>query len=233
LALTPQNNEAFLREVDEELRRDQIGNFWRRYGKWLAVLLVVGLAAFGAWLWWQNDQRQKAGLEGEQLDTALAQLTQNQPDAAAPALEALAKSERPGYRAAAKLALADMAMAKQDLSAAAAGFRAVSEDQTLAKPYRDLALVRQTAAEFDRLEPAVVIERLAPLAKPGNPWFGSAGEMVAIAHMRANQPKQAGELFARIGNDQAVPPTIRSRAVQMAGLLGVDAVDQTNESAPK
>ena len=41
MALTPQNEETFFREVDEELRREQLGSFWRRYGR----LLLVGDAA--------------------------------------------------------------------------------------------------------------------------------------------------------------------------------------------
>ncbi|MGJ8537621.1 MAG: tetratricopeptide repeat protein, partial [Parasphingopyxis sp.] len=34
----------------------------------------------------------------------------------------------------------------------------------------------------------------------------------------------AGALFAQMANDERVPETLRTRAVQMAGVLGVDAV---------
>ena len=37
-----------------------------------------------------------------------------------------------------------------------------------AQPFRDLALIRQTTAEFDTLKPQVVVDRLRPLAVPGN-----------------------------------------------------------------
>ena len=67
MALTPQNEEAFLREVDEELRRDQLSGFWRRYGKLLAVAVLSGLIAFGGWLWWQDHREQVAGANGEKL----------------------------------------------------------------------------------------------------------------------------------------------------------------------
>ena len=48
MALTPQNNQAFLREVDEELRRDQVASFGRRYGLWVAVAIVTARLACGA-----------------------------------------------------------------------------------------------------------------------------------------------------------------------------------------
>ena len=96
--------------------------------------------------------------------------------------------------------------------------------------FRDQALVRQTAAEFDTLKPQVVVERLRPLAVAGNPWFGSAGELTAVAYMRMNKSDLAGPLFAKIAADEGVPDTIRQRAVQMAGAVGVDAVPQKRGS---
>ena len=46
MALAPgETNEAFIREVDENLRRSQAEEFFRRWGGWLiagAVLVIVG-----------------------------------------------------------------------------------------------------------------------------------------------------------------------------------------------
>jgi hypothetical protein len=46
-----------------------------------------------------------------------------------------------------------------------------------------------------------------------------------------NQRQQAGTLFGQIARDTGVPETIRQRAVQMAGVLGVDAVASTGPTA--
>ena len=64
---------------------------------------------------------------------------------------------------------------------------------------------------------------MAPLTKSGEPWFGSAGELTAMAYLKQGQKAKAGKLFADIAADSQVPPTIRTRAVQVAGTLGVDA----------
>ena len=50
--------------------------------------------------------------------------------------------------------------------------------------------------------------------------------MVAISYLRQNKRADAGKLFAEIARDTNVPESIRQRAVQMAGVLGVDAVGQ-------
>jgi hypothetical protein len=84
-------------------------------------------------------------------------------------------------------------------------------------------MVRVTALEFDALKPEQVIARLQPLAKAGNPWFGSAGELTAMAMLKQGKRQEAGRMFAAIAADRQVPETMRSRAVQIAGTLGVDA----------
>lgn len=229
LALTPQSNDAFFREVDEELRRDRAEQFLRRHGRQLVVALAVLLVAIGGFLWWQNHRAERAGRDSEALTQALVDVEKvgAAEQAGRKALSGLAGSSRDGYRAAARLALADIAMQKGDLKAAAAAYGAIAADEGLAQPYRDLALVRQTAAEYDTLPTGTVRARLGGLAQPGSPWFGSAGEMVAASWLKDGRTAEAGRLFARLVGDPGVPETIRSRAVQMTGVLGVDAVPAT------
>ena len=126
-------------------------------------------------------------------------------------------------RASANLTQAAIALEKNDRSAAIAKYRAVADDKSLPEVYRNVATVRLTALEFDTLQPAQVVARLEPLAKPGNPWFGSAGEMTAMALLKQGKKDEAARLFASIAADRQVPDSIRSRSVQIAGTLGVDA----------
>lgn len=229
MAVTPQTNEAFLREVDEELRRDQAVDFWKRYGRLLIGIIVGGLAVYAAVLYWQHLQEQKAGDQGQQFGTLFASLGAGDTAAVAKPLADLAANGTDGYRASAKFVQADLLLQKNDLKAAAAKFAEVADDSGIAQPFRELALIRQTSAEYDSLTPQTVITRLAPLAVKGGPWLGSAGEMVAVAHLRMNHRDKAGKLFGLIANDRTVPETIRQRAVQMAGTLGVDAVTINEE----
>ncbi len=222
MALTPQNNEAFLREVDDELRRDQMMTFWERYGRWTIAGIVVALAAFAGFLYWQHRQTEAAGVQGEQLQTAYDALGNSQPDQATTTLAPIAASNRDGYKALALMTQADILLSKQQDKAAAAKFAGIVADTSIAQPFRDLALIRQTTAEFDALKPQVVIERLRPLAVAGNPYFGSAGELVAMAYLNSGRKDLAGQMFGQIAKDETVPETIRQRAVQMAGSMGVD-----------
>ena len=229
LALSPQSNEAFLREVDEELRKDQALHVWRNYGRWIIAAIVAGLLAFGGWLYWQSHSDGRRGEEGEKFKAAVTALGANKAQDAEAPLKELAASSSTGFSATARFAQADVLLNKNDLKGGAALLGAIAADSNVPQEYRDLALVRQTAAEYDSLKPDQVVARLGKLAVKDNAWFGSAGEMVAIAQLRQGKRTEAGKLFAEIAKSEGVPRAIRQRAVQMAGVLGVDAVPDEGE----
>lgn len=224
MALTPQNSEAFMREVDEAVRQDQLLTFWQRYGRLTLAAIILGLAAFGGWLYWQHYSKTQSEAVSEKMDAVLITAAGGgTPDAKE--LDALADASQPGYRASALLTKAGLAARKGDSKAAIAAYAAIAADSKLDQPYRDLALIRQTALEFDTLKPQQVVDRLKPLAIEGAPWFGSAGELVALAYVKMNKTDLAGPMFAAMAKDANVPESIRSRARQMAGVMGIDAVE--------
>lgn len=215
--------ESFVREVDENLRRDQARDFLKQNGPWIVGAALLFLAAIAGWLYWQDRQVKQAEVETERLNTILTQVGSGQTAQTATQLAPFETSDADGVRAAARLTKAAVALDKADRKTAIAEYRAVVDDEGLAQPYRDLATIRLTALEFDQMKPADVVARLKDLAVAGNPWFGSAGEMTAMALLKLGRKDEAGRMFAAIAADDNVPNTIRSRAVQIAGTLGVDA----------
>lgn len=228
MALTPQNSEAFMREVDEAVRQDQLLTFWQRFGRWIVAAVVIGLLAFAGWLYCQHYSATRSQAVSEEMDRVIATAVGGgTPDAKQ--LDTLVNAGQPGFRASALLVKAGTAARTGDNKAAIAAYQAMAADSSLDQPYRDIALIRQTTLEFETLKPQQVVDRLKPLAVEGAPWFGSAGELVAIAYMKMRKPDLAGPLFAAMAKDASVPQSIRSRARQMAGLLGVDAVETPAE----
>lgn len=226
MALKPNDAETFLKEVDDELRREQMGNFLKRYGWWLIAAMVLFLGAVGGFIWWKEHKQAVAGTNGETLVAALDSLEAGNRNAAAPKLSELANSDVDGYRAAALFARANSETSAGNMPAAIATLRSIAADQDFDEIYRQAATIRQTQLEFDTLPPQQIVQRMRPLARPGSPWLGSAGEMLGVAYLKMHRPDLAGPVFASVGRDENVPPSIRTRAVQMAGSLGVNAVDE-------
>lgn len=230
MAETPSPNEAFFREVDDAVRQDRMSAFGQRYGLWIIGAIVAGLVALGGWLYWGHSSRESSGALAETAQDVLEAAAAGQAVDAAK-LEELAKADQPGYRAMALLVKAAAAVQKGDVKGGAKLYGEIAADTRLDQSYRDLATIRQTALAFEDLPPQQVIDRLKPLAVEGGPWFGSAGEMTAIAYMKMGKRELAGPLFAAVAKDPKAPESLRSRTRQMAGLLGIDAVELETEQA--
>jgi hypothetical protein len=230
----PETKSAFMREVEEELSYDRMMGFLRNHGRKVALALGLGLVALGGGLWYQSHQVQLAGEQGEQFSAALKELAPGGDPTGVPAkLALLATSGNPGYRAAAKFLKADMALEKRDQAGAVAAYRDVLADTGVDASWHDAAQIRLTAAEFDTLAPDVIIYRLKPLAVAGKPWFGTAGEMLAMAYLHQGKRDLAGKLFADIASDKTVPESITDRARQMASNLGVEVPGGETKGSPE
>jgi hypothetical protein len=223
--------DVFLREVDDALREEQLRTAARRYGLLVAAVVIAGLVALAAFLWWQAHQTGKAEAGGERFVVALDQLEAGQVAKAEAALAPLTGQGTDGYRAAASMLRAGLAAEQGRNNQARRLFAQVAADDDLAEPFRDVARLREIALGFDTLPPEQVVARLKPLAVPGSPWFGSAGELLGAAYLKQGRADLAGPLFAAMAKDQTVPATLRSRATQLAGVLGVDAIVDADKAA--
>ncbi len=235
MALSPTNDAALLQEVDEAVRKDWLDNIVQNYGRWIIGGVLAALLAFGGYLFWNHRQDVARGEQAEQLIAAFEKLGTNQPRAAAAELQKLAASGNPAYRAVAQMQEANIKAQTGDLRGAAALMAKVAADTKLDQSLRDLALIRQTAFEYDTLKPETVIARMKPMVDakdPASSWFASAAELSATAHYQLGQFDQAGALYGRIAKLPDVTKSLQSRSVQMAGMLGVDAVaDRATDSA--
>ena len=91
MAIKPVSNETFYREVDEELRRDQMAGFWKRYGRWMVVGVVLLLAAIAGFLYWQQHKQEKAAGQGETLIAAFEEAQARKTKEATAKLDTLAR----------------------------------------------------------------------------------------------------------------------------------------------
>ncbi len=224
MANPPQEiDEAFLREVDEGVRRDQVASLWQRYGRIGIVLLLLFLAGLGGWLYWRDQQLRLAGVAGEEFVAALDKLDVGEGPAARATFARLQADGPGGYTTLAEMMQAADAVAGGDTARAIKLFDAIAADSARPQALRDAALLKSVRLGFDTLPPATIVARLKPFAMPGNPWFGIAAEMSAIAHLKAGEIAPAKTLLTAIVRDNGAPPSLRGRAAQLALANGVDA----------
>ena len=207
------NNDSFIDEVNEEVQRDRLFQFLRRYG-WIGVVLVLLLVGGAAWTEWRKAQaRAVAEARG---DAILAALQEDTAEARAEALGAVdagggAEVVRDLLRAA-QLEMAGEAEAAVALLDEIAGTPGVDPI------YRDMA--RLKAVMFDTGTPEDRLMALEPLARPGAPYRLLALEQIALTEAGMGDTEAALETANAILEDAAVSQGLRERAQNLIVALG-------------
>jgi hypothetical protein len=207
------------REVDEDLRREQLKKLWDRYGTYvigLAVLIVVVTAGWRFYEYWQQTQAQASG---DRFVAALRLADDGKHAEAGAALDELVKDGSGGYpllatfrSAAEKAAAGDDkgAVAAYDAAAAASGAPALVRDLARLRA----ALILVSTASVDELK-----KRIGDLADPTSAWRHSAREILGIAAYRNGDFAVARGYYEDIANDQQTPQDLRQRADFMLSVL--------------
>jgi hypothetical protein len=207
------NPESFIDEVTEEVRRDKLFGYIRRYG-WIgivAVLMLVGGAAY--------REYQLAAKQAESQafgDAVLDALDQDDPAARATALAAV---EAPGQRRA-LLGLLQSSDPETDKAATLAALALVADDATLPASYRDLAVLRRVIVAGADLPAADRRALLDPIAAPGRPYRTLALEQMALLSVETGDTAAAITTLEALRQDQEATPGLRRRAEQVIVALG-------------
>ncbi|MFD0938250.1 tetratricopeptide repeat protein, partial [Methylobacterium trifolii] len=92
-----ENNE-FIREVNEDYRRDKVAEIWRRYSGVFIALAILVVGGVGGWRYWQSAQRAAAETASERFDTANRLARDGKSAEADKAYEAIEAQGPAGYR---------------------------------------------------------------------------------------------------------------------------------------
>jgi len=212
-------DDNFIREVNEEFRKEKLHALWDRYGAAviaLVVLIVVGTAAYVGYRYWDET---RANRSGDAYSQALALAGSGKSEEA---LAAFAQLEKDGYGAYPLLARMRAATVKADsgdVAAAVADFDAVAADGKIASVLRDMARLRAALLLVDHGSFADVSSRVEPLTGDTNPLRHSAREALGLAAWKDGKKADALKLFDQIVADEAAPRGVRERATMMAGLI--------------
>ncbi|MCA3510172.1 MAG: hypothetical protein IOC80_15075 [Rhodobacter sp.] len=207
------NPDSFIDEVTEEVRRDKLFGYLRRYG-WigiLAVFLLVGGAAY-------REYRLAAKQADSEAfgDAVLDALDQDDPAARSAALAAV---DAPGQRRA-LLGLLQSSDPETDKAAALAALALVAGDATLPASYRDLAVLRRVIVAGADLPAEERRALLEPIAQPGRPYRTLALEQLALLLVETGDPAAAITALEALRQDQEATAGLRRRAGQMIVALG-------------
>ena len=211
-------SDSFINEVSEEVRRDRLFGFLRRWG-WLigaAILVIVGGAAANEWR--KARANAAAAAAGDALRAAYLE-----PD---PALRAermaAVATEAPAAAALARLAAAGSLHEAGDDAGAAATLGNVAADAAVPQIYRDLAALQRVMLLGSGMEFSERLATLETLVAPGAPFRPLALEQRALAHLDAGNTDRARADIIAVLTDPTAPEGAQARAQQLLAAVGGD-----------
>ncbi|HVV95186.1 MAG TPA: tetratricopeptide repeat protein [Hyphomicrobiales bacterium] len=215
-------------EVQEDVRREQLKKLWQRWGVYIvaaAVVVVLAVAGWRAWIWYTQRQ---AAAAGAKFESALALARDDKGKAAVGALDRLAADAPGGYRLLARFRAA-AAIAASDPKAAVAALDAIAADGGVSSQMKDLAKLRAAMLLLGLKDRAGVEAHAQALAAPGNPWRNSAREILALAAWQAGDLATTEKIAQEMVADAGTPQSVRQRA---SVLLDLAASAEAAKKAP-
>jgi hypothetical protein len=213
------DNDSFIREVNEELRSDQMKSIWKRFAPFIigvAVLIVVVVAGTSLYQWWQDEQ---SSASGDRYLAALTSVDENHKDEAAKQLEALIKDGFGSYPVLARMRLATLKAEKGDGAAAAADFSAIGKDQSVPLSIRNAARLRAGWLLVDNGTYEQVAAEVEELAVPSSAMRHGAREVLGLSAFKAGDYAKARDWFQLTADDTEASSGAANRARTMLSLI--------------
>lgn len=211
------DTDSFIDEVNEELKRDRLFAFMRKYA-WVAVVVVVALVGGTSFNEWRKAQaRAEAEAFGDQVVAAL-----DNTDLAArgAALEAIhPEGARQGIL---NLLIAASDLAQQDRPGTLAALASVENDSTLPLSYRQIAALKRVivgGADIPADERQSVLQGLAA---PGGTFRPLALEQLALLAMEQGDRDGALRQAQALLQEPELTDALNRRVRQLIVVLGGD-----------
>ncbi|MFT4700783.1 MAG: hypothetical protein ACI9ND_001319 [Yoonia sp.] len=218
------DTDSFITEVSEEVRKDQLFGYVKKYG-WIAITLIfvlVGGAAYSEWTKAQDRAASQAAGDAlldalEQDDiaaraVALAEVTSDGPAAAVSGLLTAAAQQNAG-----------------DLAGAKATLDGLATNDVIPQAYRDVAVFKSAMIDVEGIGSAERRDLLQSLATPGLPYRLLAMEQIAIMDVASDDTDAAVAGLQAILEDAAVSRGLRDRAQTLMVALGAELEPATAE----
>ncbi|MEZ5816096.1 MAG: tetratricopeptide repeat protein [Hyphomicrobiaceae bacterium] len=212
-------NDSFLREVDEEVRREQFMKLWERYGVFVIAGLVLLFVGVGAYKWNESRRVAREQTAGASFEAASRLAAEGKSDEALKAFESIAKDGPTGYATLARLRVAGEQATAGRTAEALAAYEAISADSGVDQLLRNFATLQAAMLRVDQADWTEMKNRLTPLLDDKVPWHAQARELLGIAALKAGQTGEATKLFEQVLGDRTATSGMTRRAQEMLAVL--------------
>lgn len=211
--------DAFIREIDEELKNERLKKLWDKYGLFIILFVVIAISAavsFETFKSWQEKRNQEFS---DAYAYALNLQNQGRYAEAMEVLNNLTKAKKGIYSDVAEIQKANVLLERGKVTEALALLEKVTADKDFNPQMKDVAVIKLASFKLDYAPSDEIKTMLNPFVAQESTWTNIAKEMLAMLAVRDNDLETAKNLYQEISVAQNTSDTLKARAQDMLNVL--------------
>ena len=212
--------DAFIREVDEDLKNESMKKLWDKYGLFVLLIVIVSLTVAVSYESIKSWYIKRAENRTEGYAVALSMQNQGLFDDSLEALDLIINQKMGTYAELAEMQKANILLEQNKEKEALALLEKIANDKSRSLQLRDTALIklasyRQDGATFEEMS-----ELLSSITKSkDNAWYAVAEDILATILLRDGNIEQAKEIYNALLENQDTPDDLKNRVKDILSVL--------------
>ncbi len=205
-------NDGIFREVDDDLKREKLEEFWKEYGNTIIACVVILILGTGVNSFISHYKHSQYVAQTDQLIAYMEEAGTMTATERLEKLNAIATEAKGGAGDLLRLQLAAEQYQTGDLDAALVTYAEV-EENAVHEIYEELAELQMIRIRMEKgEEPAALIDEVEDLAEEDAPFRFSARELLGLLKKQAGDIDAANRIFQNLSMNGLAPESLRRRA---------------------
>ena len=215
--VNPEFTDAFIQEVDEDVKNDNLQVLWNRYGVFVILFVVLAVTAtvsvdkIRSWKMAQNQRN----IEEYMI---AAQLREN-PEDTMTALQKISKDNRGLFSDFARLQIANVLLSQDKVDDALEALNNLANDKQTNTEVKHIALIKLATYKVDSLSKTEMETLLQPVLAEDSSWKPLAQDLLAMSAVKNGDIKTAKSIYENILKIKDLPESFRGKIQDMLSSL--------------
>ena len=209
--------DAFIQEVSEEVKNDNLKAFWNKYGLFVVLFVVVAVSAAVSFETIKSWRDQKYQAQTEQYLRSL-QIAGNY-DLQLKALEKIAASNSGIYSELARIQIATILFDQGKTDEGKQMLQTIADNDELNPKIRHLAALKLATYEVDRADYDDINALLQPIIDAQNSWSPLATDLLAMSAIQNGDIETGRTLYQGLLDNGNISENFKNRIQDMLSTL--------------
>ncbi|MEE6206696.1 MAG: tetratricopeptide repeat protein [Alphaproteobacteria bacterium] len=215
--INPEFTDAFIQEVDEDVKNDNLQVLWNRYGLFVILFVVLAVTAtvsVDQIRNWKIAQNQRA-TENYMI---AAQLREN-PEDTMTALQKISKDNHGLLSDFARLQMANVLLSQNKTEEALEALNNLANDKQTNTEVKNIALIKIATYKVDSASKAEIENLLKPVLSDDSSWKPLAQDLLAMSAVKNGDIDTAKSIYESILKIKDLPESFRGKIQDMLSSL--------------